>query len=68
MNIIFEYVFINPDLDEIKIIKNKTIKDYIKKYGDSYWKRLDYKYNIWLFDKKRIQQKILQLTMVRIEL
>ena len=44
MNITIEYVFINPELDEIKNIKNNTIKDYIKKYGISYWKRLEYLY------------------------
>ena len=53
MNIIIEYVFINPELDEIKNIKKNTIKDYIKKYGNSYWKRLDYKYNIRFFDKTK---------------
>ena len=41
MNITIEYVFINQDLDEIRNNKNKTIKDYIKKYGICYWKRLD---------------------------
>ena len=38
MKFTIEYIFINPELDEIKNIKNKTIKDYIKKYGNSYWK------------------------------
>ena len=30
MNIPIEYVFINPELDEIKNIKNKTIKAILK--------------------------------------
>ena len=59
MNINIEYVFINPELDEIKNIKNKTIKDYIKKYGNSYWKRLDYKDNIQFFDKIKSKTKII---------
>ena len=42
MNINIEYIFINPELDEIKINKNNTIKDQIKKYGNSYWRRLVY--------------------------
>ena len=42
MNIIFEYIFINPELNEIKNIINNTIKDYIEKYGNSYWKRLHF--------------------------
>ena len=49
MNIIIEYVFINPELNEIKNCKNNTIKDYIQKNGNSYWKRLEYKYNIRFF-------------------
>ena len=32
------------------IIKN-TLKEYIRKYDNSFWKRLDYKYNLQLFDK-----------------
>ena len=50
MNIIIEYFFINPELDEIKNIKNNTIKDYIRKCGNSYWKRLTYKNSIRFFD------------------
>ena len=68
MNIIIEYIFINPELNEIKNILNKTIKDFIKKLGNSYWRRLDYRYNIRFFDKIKIKTKILQLDMVRIEL
>ena len=39
MNIIIEYIFINPELNEIENFINNTIKQYIKKYGNSYWKR-----------------------------
>ena len=35
MNNNIDYIFINPELDEIKTTKIKTIKDYIKKYGTS---------------------------------
>ena len=35
MNITIEYIFINPELNEIKNIINNTIKDYIEKYGNS---------------------------------
>ena len=38
MIIFIEYIFINPELNEIeKFIKN-NIRDYIKKYGNSHWK------------------------------
>ena len=30
MNITFEYVFVNPELNEIEIFINNTIEDYIK--------------------------------------
>ena len=60
MKFTIEYFFINPELDEIKNIKNKTIKDYIKEYGNSYWKKLDYKYNIRFFDK--ITNKTIYIT------
>ena len=51
MNSIVEFIFINPELNYIKLIINITIKDYIEKYGNSYWKRLDYKYINRFFDK-----------------
>ena len=35
MNINIEYVFIKSELDEIKNIKNNTIKEYFKKYDNS---------------------------------
>ena len=41
MNIAIEYIFINPELEEMKNIINNTIKDYNEKYGNSYWKRLE---------------------------
>ena len=50
MNITIEYIFINPELDEIKNNKNKSIKDCYKKFGIIYWRRLDYKQNIRFFD------------------
>ena len=34
MNFIIEYVFINPELKEIKNIINNTRKEYIKKYDN----------------------------------
>ena len=60
MNINIEYVFINPELNEIKNIISTTLKEYIKKYDNSYWKGLDYKYNIRFFDK--IKNKIKNIT------
>ena len=36
---IFEYIFIYPELNEIKNIINNTIKHYINEYGNGYWKR-----------------------------
>ena len=60
MNINIEYIFINTELNEMKTFLNNTIKDYIKKYGNSYWRRLDYKYYIQFFDKIKSNQKILQ--------
>ena len=43
MNITIEYIFINPELNEIEKIINNTIKDYIKKYSDSYLKKIGLK-------------------------
>ena len=57
MNFIIEDIFVNPELTEIKNIINNTIKDFVKKYGTSCCRRLDYKYNFLFFDKKRIKQK-----------
>ena len=69
MNIIIEYVYINPELNEIKNIIKNTLKEYIRKYDNSCWKRLDYKHDKQYFDKTRNKtKKILQLAMIRIEL
>ena len=57
MNIIIEYIFINPELDELKSIINNNIKDYFEKYGNSYWRRLDYKFNIQFFDEIKKNKK-----------
>ena len=57
MNIIIEYVFINPELDGIKNIKKDTIKEYLKKYDNSYWKRCEYKCIIQFFDKIKNKTK-----------
>ena len=38
---------------------NNTIKHYSEKYGNSYWKRLEYKYNIRFFDKTKNKPKII---------
>ena len=57
MDITIEYVVINPEIDEIKKIINNTIKDYIEKYGNSYWRRLDYKHNIRFFVKIKKKTK-----------
>ena len=61
MIIIIEYIFINPELNEIENIIKNTIKDYIKKYGSSYRERLEKIYNIQFFDKmKNKEEKISQ--------
>ena len=57
MNVIIEYNFINPKSVEIDNIINNTIKDYIKKYDNSFWKRIEYKYNIRFFDKIKNKMK-----------
>ena len=58
MNNIIENIFINPELNGIKkIIIHITIKVYIKIYGNSYWRRLDYIYNIRFFDKIKSKTK-----------
>ena len=57
MNITIEYIFINPELNEIKKIINITIKDYIEKHGNSYWKRLEHIHNIRCFDNHKEQRK-----------
>ena len=35
MNVTIKYVFIDPELNEMKNIINNTIKDYIEEYGNS---------------------------------
>ena len=57
MNIIIEFIFIKPELNEMKNNINKTIKEYIKKYDNGYWKRLEYKYNIRFLDKIKNKTK-----------
>ena len=42
MSITIEHIFINPELNEIKNIIKITIKDYIEKFGENYWRRLEY--------------------------
>ena len=49
MNNFIEYIFINPELNEIENIINNTIKGYIKKYGNRCWDRLEKIYNIRFF-------------------
>ena len=57
MNIVIEYFFINPEINEVENVLNNTLKNYFKKYGISYWKSLDYKYNIRFFDKIKNKTK-----------
>ena len=57
MNNIIEDVYINPELNEIKNIITNTLKEYFQKYNNSFWKRLDYKSNIRLFDKIKNKTK-----------
>ena len=52
-----EYNFINPELVEIENIKIKTIRDYIKNYGNSYWEKLENIYKIQFFDKIKNKEK-----------
>ena len=58
MNNTIEYNFINPELNEINNNINKTIKCHIIKYGKSYWKRFENKYNIRFLDKKKKTKNI----------
>ena len=51
MIIIIEYIFINPNLNEIKFIIINNMKDYIKKHGNSYWKRFENIYDIRFMTK-----------------
>ena len=41
MDITIDYVFTDPELNEIKNIINNSIKDYFEKYGNCYYKRLE---------------------------
>ena len=54
---ILEYIFINPELNETKNIINNTIKHYIKKYGNSFWKRFENICNIRFFDRIKNKEK-----------
>ena len=57
MNNNIEYIFINPELNEINNIINNTIKDYIEEYDNSYWKRMKYEYDFQFFDKIKNKTK-----------
>ena len=50
MDITIENIFINPDLNEKKIIINIILKDYIEKYGNSYWRKLEHIYINIIFE------------------
>ena len=62
MNITIEYIFINPELNEINNFINKTLRGYIEKYDNIYWKRMDYKYNIRFLDKIKNKTKNITTT------
>ena len=57
MNITNEFIFINPEIDEIKSIINNTMKDYNEKYGYGYWRKLECLYNTRFFDKRKNKTK-----------
>ena len=44
-----EYIFINPDRDDICSIINNTILNHIRNYGETY-RKVEWKYNIEFFD------------------
>ena len=50
MDIIVEYKYYYPEINEISHIKDKTSKNYAGKYEDSPW-YIELKYNTQVFDK-----------------
>ena len=51
------FSFINTEINEIKNIIINTIKDYIEKYGNSYWRKLEYINKVQLLDKIKKKTK-----------
>ena len=45
-----DYIFINPNENEINNIINNTRLQLNKKYGDNYCRKIEFKFNIQLFD------------------
>ena len=54
-----EYFLLNPKLNEINDIKNNTIVEHNKKYGDNHCRKIEFKYNINFFDKIKNKTKII---------
>ena len=46
-----EYIFLYPKLNEKNDIKNNTIVEHIKKYGDNHFRKIEFKDNIKFSDK-----------------
>ena len=44
-----EDIFLNPKINEINDIKNNTIVEHTKKYGDNHCRKIEFKYNIKIF-------------------
>ena len=58
MNIVTsEYIFIKPIKKEINNIINNTILEHNKKYGDNYYRKIEFKYDIQFFDKIKNKTK-----------
>ena len=55
------YIFINPNKDEKNSIINNTVLEHKKKYGDNYFRKIEFIFNIQFFDEKKTKQKILRL-------
>ena len=47
----------NSELDEIRDIIEETIKEHIRKYDYSCWRRMEYKFNVRFFDKIKNKTK-----------
>ena len=58
-----EYIFLNPERNEINDIIDNTILKHNKKYGDYYCREIKIRYNIKFFDK--IKNKTKNITTKR---
>ena len=48
-----EYIFLNPKLEEIIDVIDSTMLENKKMYSDNYYRQINFKYNIQIFEEKK---------------